>query len=305
VLFQVVRRVKLVNMEHHLKLRCFLFTVIAIAGILSCGQRDPYAAETSWVKRKALDLTYASESERQKLDLYYPEAGSGPFPVIAAIHGGAFKHGHKGDVQLEPVLQAVKRGYVVASINYRLSSEAQWPAAVDDVKAAIAWLKANASAHQLNPNKIAVWGSSAGGYLASMAGTSDDPQVQAVVSWFAPVSFQTIRDQLKDAEALQFTEGFLSEFMGQPIHEIPEKVNRANPETYMTIDDPPFLIQHGNADNVIPVQQSMAFADKLKATIGVDKVTLDIIEGAAHGDPVFIQEENIARILDWLDGVLR
>lgn len=138
------------------------------------GGKKPQNAETSWIKTKYLDLAYASESPAQKLDIYLPNEGVGPFPVIISIHGGAFKFGDKADGQLTPMLEGLKHGYAVVGVNYRLSGEALYPAQINDIKAAIRFLRANASEYNLDKEKFATWGGSAGGNLAAMAGTSGD-----------------------------------------------------------------------------------------------------------------------------------
>ena len=100
-------------------------------------------ANTDYIKRKWIDIAYANQSQAQKLDIYLPDEGDGPYPVILSIHGGAFKSGDKGDGQVNAMLEGLKRGYAVVSINYRLSGEAIWPAQIQDVKAAIRWIRAN------------------------------------------------------------------------------------------------------------------------------------------------------------------
>ena len=130
------------------------------------------AADTAHIERKMFDLAYATLSPAQTLDIYWPAEGNGPFPVIVAIHGGAFMGGDKRDEQLTPMLEGLKRGYVVASINYRLSGEASFPALVHDVKAAIRWLRSQAATLLVDPQRMAAWGGSAGGYLSLMAGVS-------------------------------------------------------------------------------------------------------------------------------------
>src|SRR5512136_1476982 len=162
-------------------------------------QFTPPPADTSHIKRKFLDVSYAPLSPTQKLDIYLPDEDEGPFPVIMAFHGGAFMGCDKADMQVMPMLEGLKRGYAVVAINYRLSGEAKFPALVHDAKAAIRWIRANAAHYHLDPKRIAAWGGSAGGYLASMLGTSagvpeledlrmgnpDHPShVQAVVSWY-------------------------------------------------------------------------------------------------------------------------
>jgi acetyl esterase/lipase len=176
-------------------------------------QDVPPPANTDRVKRRFLDIPYATLSDAQKLDIYLPDEGSGPFPVIVSIHGGAFMGCDKADTQVLPVLEGLKRGYAVVAVNYRLSWEAKFPAQVHDVKAAVRWIRANAQRYHLDPDKIAAWGSSAGGYLASMLGTSAGVQeleglslgnpeqpshVQAVVAWFGPTDFLKMDEQLAE-----------------------------------------------------------------------------------------------------------
>ena len=170
-------------------------------------------ADTEHVKRRCLDVRYADLSESQKLDIYLPDDGSGPFPVIVAIHGGAFMGCDKADVQVLPMLEALKRNYAVVSINYRLSWEAIFPALIHDAKAAVRWIRANALEFQFDPKKIASWGGSAGGYQSLMLGVTeglpefedlslgnaDQPSnVQAVVDWFGPTDFLKMDEQLAE-----------------------------------------------------------------------------------------------------------
>lgn len=106
-------------------------------------------ANTTDVRRKLLDLPYASASSAQMLDIYLPDNGQGPFPLILQIHGGAFVEGDKRDSQLSPVLPALDRGYAIVAMNYRLSGEAHFPAAIEDVKAALRWVRAHATTYRL------------------------------------------------------------------------------------------------------------------------------------------------------------
>jgi acetyl esterase/lipase len=136
--------------------------------------QKPAGSENDRISRRWMDLPYAATSGAQRLDLYLPAEGKGPFPVILSIHGGAFLGGDKGDRQVIPMLEGLERGYAVVSINYRLSGEAIWPAQIHDCKAAVRWVRANAKQYRLDPDKIATWGGSAGGHLSAMVGTSGD-----------------------------------------------------------------------------------------------------------------------------------
>ncbi len=290
------------------------------------GQR-PAATDTSWVTKKFIDLPYASVSKTQKLDLYIPNEGSGPFPLIIEIHGGGFVMGSKSE-SITPMLAGVKRGYALASVNYRLSGEALWPAQINDVKAAIMFLRTNAAKYQLDPARFATWGGSAGGSLSALAAVSGgvkeltDPKlgnftvsdkVQAAVDWFGPIWFSTM-----DAEfAALGTSGVMgatnaptsaeSKYLGKTIGtpEAQPLVVAASPRTYISADDPPTLIQHGTKDRNIPITQSIDFAAALAAAIGKDKVYYETIEGAGHGGSQFETAANIAKVLDFLDKHLK
>ncbi len=266
------------------------------------------------------NATYANVSAAEKMDIYLPNS-IGPYPVIIVIHGGAFKVGDKKGQELRSIKQpALNRGYAIVSINYRLSSEAKFPAQINDVKAAIRYIRANSYQYNINPNKIAVYGSSAGGYLAALAGTSGDviePQdpnlgnsnvsdkVQAVIDLYGPINFSTMDEQFKESGINGKTHNSSSSpeslLMGQNIASIPDQVAKANPETYISKDDPAFFIQHGSADKLVPYQQSIDFANKLKSVIGNEKVYTEIIQGAGHIDPQFTTNDNIKKILDFLD----
>jgi acetyl esterase/lipase len=283
---------------------------------------------TDHIKRKFIDVPYAALSPAQKLDIYLPEDGTGPYSVILSIHGGAFMGGDKSDAQVTPALEGLKRGYAVVAVNYRLSWEAVFPALVQDTKAAVRWVRANARKYHFDPKRIAAWGGSAGGYLSTMLGTSvdiseledlslgnpDQPcNVQAVVAWYGPTNFLKMDEQLAESGMLP-PPGFRhseanspeSLLLGQLITEIPDKVKAANPETYINNDVPPFLLQHGVRDPVVPVQQSIELAAKLKRVPDKDRVVeLDLIDGAEHADPKFETPENVKRVLDFLDEYLK
>ena len=290
-------------------------------------QEAPPPANTAHIRRKFVDLPYAQLSPAQRLDIYLPDEGPGPFSVIMAIHGGAFMGGDKADMQVLPILEGLKRSYAVVAINYRLSWEAKFPALVQDAKAAVRWVRGNAQRYMFNPNYIAAWGGSAGGYLATMLGTSagipdledlsmGNPEqpcnVQAVVAWFGPTNFLKMDEQLAangllPPPGLRHVEPNSPEslLLGQTITEIPETVKAANPETYIRHNGPAFLLQHGTKDPVVPVQQSIEFAQKLKRVLGEDKVTLELLEGAEHADPQFESLQNVERVLSFLDEHLK
>lgn len=275
------------------------------------------------IKRKWLDVAYATQSDAQKLDIYLPETGEGPFPVILSIHGGAFKMGDKRDFQLRPMLEGLKRGYAVVGINYRLSGEALFPANIYDVKAAVRFVKANADQFKLNPNKMVAWGGSAGGYLSTLLATSgpfaledlsmgnekEDCKIQAVVDWFGPTDFLKMDEQLKEANLGPQDHNDAgspeSLVLGAQITTIPEKVKEANPITYITKDVPPFFIQHGSIDNIVPNGQSKLLYEALIKAGHEHQTVLEYIKGASHGGPQFETKENLEKVFQFIDTYLK
>jgi acetyl esterase/lipase len=225
------------------------------------------------------------------------------------------------------MLEGLERGYAVVAINYRLSWQAKFPALVQDGKAAIRWLRANATRYGFDPHRIVAWGGSAGGYLSSMLGTTtgipeledltmgnpDQPcNVQAVVVWFGPTDFLKMDEQLAESRFQLDPEQLHSSshspeslLLGQTITEIPEIVEKANPETYIRPGAPPFYLQHGAKDCVVPVQQSINFAEKLSHILGEDRVILELLQDAGHADPRFESPENVKKVLDFLDKQLK
>jgi acetyl esterase/lipase len=284
-------------------------------------------AFTHYLKRRYLNINYVSRSLSQVLDIYLPDDGDGPFPVILSIHGGAFMGGDKADIQVMPALEGLKRGYAVVSLNYRLSWEAPFPALVQDVKAVVRWVRANASWFYFDPERIAAWGGSAGGYLSTMLGVSagiheledlslgnpDQPcNVQAVVDWFGPTNFlkmdaQLIENGLPPMKGTEHSgeDSPESWLIGGKITDLPEIVKSANPETYICENAAPFLIQHGTRDDTVPVQQSIELAQKIKDCCGDDRVILEVFDGFEHGDRRFESPVNVRRVLDFIDQQLK
>ena len=238
------------------------------------------------------DLAYVPDGhERQKLDLYIPDEGEN-LPLIIWIHGGAWRGGNKTHYVPKAYLTA---GYAGASINYRLSQHAIFPAQIEDVKAAVRWLRANAETYRLDPNRFAAWGSSAGGHLVAMLGTAGNviefevgenlevsSKVQAVVDYYGPTDFlQMDAHRLPDGLVHDAPDSPESKLVGGPIQEHKDRVAKANPITYVSKDDPPFLIIHGDQDKLVPYHQSVLLKDALEAVEA--RVTFYKVEGGGHG----------------------
>ena len=294
--------------------------------------RDPIhdsGINTYGVKKKWLDIPYANISPTEKLDIYLPNKGKGPFPVIVAIHGGAFMFGDKQSGQVNDEMAGLTRGYAVVSVNYRLSGEAQFPSAIYDVKAAIRFIKAHAAEYNLNPNKIAAWGNSAGANLVALMGTSagiktledlsmgnaeQTSNVQAVVDFYGPINFLTMdveheasgmAAKVPDIQKHSPADSAESRYMGAQITTIPEKVKLASPVTYISAKAVPFFIEHGTMDPVVPFQQAVDFAAALENVIGKEKVVFVRLEGAGHGTKEFSTPENLIRVFNFLDKYLK
>lgn len=265
------------------------------------------------------DLAYASVSDAQKLDLYLPE-GSGPFPLVMMVHGGGFMFGDKADgAGLTGVDQLLAAGYAVASINYRLSGEAQYPAQIHDAKAAVRFLRANAAQYNLDSDNFGAWGASAGGNLVALLGTTcgvtelegadlgnadQSSCVQAVVDWFGPIDFLKMDEQFAGTSCPQTHDAAdspESKLVGAPIQTVPDLVKTTNPMNYIDDQDAPFIIQHGSADCNIPPVQGQNLADALAAAIGADNATYTLIDGAGHGGTQFETQENLQLVIEFLN----
>lgn len=194
---------------------------------------------------------------------------------------------------------------------------------VQDVKAALRWIPANTQRYHLPSDKIAAWGGSSSANLAAMLGTSagvaeledlslgnpDQPgHIQAAVAWFGPTDLPKMDQQLTE-RGMAPTPGTEhnganspeSLLLGEQLTKISERVNAANPETYISPVTRPFLLQHGTADLVVPVQTSIDFAAKLRQVLGEDQVNLALLEDAEHVDERFEMPENVSRVLDFPD----
>jgi acetyl esterase/lipase len=236
------------------------------------------------------DIVYSQSG--MKLDIYKPAEITGLLPVIVYIHGGGWMMGDKeGKTGRKPPTEIVEEGYILVSIDYRLSHEATFPAQIHDCKAAIRWLRAHAEEYSIDPERIGARGGSAGGHLAALLGTSagicdlegdgGNPQyssaVQAVCDFFGPTDLIRMSEMKGELNK----ESPESKVIGGPLLENADKVAQANPITHITTDSPPFLIVHGANDAVVPPDQSQILYDALvKADVETE---LHIIPEAGHG----------------------
>lgn len=259
----------------------------------------------------ARDVVYGKGSAALTLDIIHPKE-RGAFPVIVFIHGGGWQSGDKAQ-PMRQLLPFATNGYVCVSINYRLTGEAPFPAQIEDCKCAIRFLRAHAKVYGIDSTRIGVWGSSAGGHLVALLGTAGDvkgfegaggweqqsSRVQAVADFFGPSDIYSMGDSPSalDHNAPDSPEAKL---IGGAIKENKAKADAASPITYVSKDDPPFLIIHGDKDMTVPMQQSVVLEAALKKA-GVD-VTLIIMPGEGHG---FKSREPNEAVMRFFDRVLR
>jgi len=291
---------------------CALIVILSLIGT-SC---VPTLGDQSSRGRVERDIVYGVvDGVALKMDLYYPKTMISSAPVAVYVHGGGWTRGDKASgAGLPEVQELVNRGYLVAAINYRLAPRYKFPAQIEDVKYAIRYLRANAQKYEADPNRIGAWGGSAGGHLVALLGVTDakagfdgsggyldqSSRVQAVVDMFGPADLTKL--------SAGATPRLLQIIFG-PTDRNDEIFKRASPVTYVSIDDPPFLILHGELDELVPANQSQILHEKLKAT-GVPSA-LVLVKNAGHGfspagGPISPSRQEITQMVaDFFDRHLR
>jgi len=289
---------------------------LLLAGVMCLSLAYASAAKKS--KRNELpegvsvlrDLEYKAPFARPLgLDLYRPEKFEGRLPVVVWVHGGGWKNGSKEGC---PAKWLAQRGFAVASISYRLTHDAQWPAQIDDCRSAVRWLRKNARRYRLDPDHIGAWGSSAGGHLVAIMGTIDaqkgeavSSRVQAVCDWFGPTDLLTMPPNNVSAtrtiEQVRKSNG--AKLLGATVRDIPEKAKEASGLYHVSSDDPPFLVMHGDEDTGVPIRQSERFVAALKKA--KVPVTYHVVKGAGHGGKLFKTDEVNAMIVKFFNATLK
>jgi acetyl esterase/lipase len=279
-----------------------LFLVLSLPGPLAAQVTAPYAVDLH------PNLEYANVGGHSlRLDLYLPKGATQPVPLIIWIHGGGWSTGSKSDCRVVPL---VPTGFAVASIDYRMSQEAIFPAQIYDCKAAVRWLRANAATYHLDPTKFGAGGDSAGGHLVALLGTTAHPdllegnegnpgvssEVQAVVDLFGPTDLAVIAPGYSDSR-----DNAVAHLLGGPVDEKMDLARQASPVTYVNARSAPFYIANGDADTVVPVAQSVELNAALQKA-GVPS-TLHIVPGGGHEfNDDAVNHEAIAFLTQYLMG---
>ena len=266
-------------------------TLVA-AGVVAAATAPAHAAQT--ITNVAYAPAEPSGSRGHLLDLYIPD-GNGPFPLVLWSTGSAWSSDDGKSGASAIAQQLNPRGIAVAGVSVRSASQAKFPAQVHDIKSATRFLRSNAAQYRLNPNQFASMGDSSGGWVAAMAAVSNgnaylegtvgttgvSSDVQAGVDFFGPTDFARLKEQdpggFIDHDSPSAPEGQL---LGCATPTCPDKVRHANPLTYVDAQDPPMLLLHGQADNVVPHAQTVIFYDALKAAC-VDTQFFSV-PGAGH-----------------------
>ncbi|SHI06434.1 Acetyl esterase/lipase [Sporobacter termitidis DSM 10068] len=264
------------------------------------GSMEKPILDVSEIRRKFLEIPYANASPSQRLDIYLPPEGDGPFPAIIFVHGGAFILGDKRDDQFLQAIGGIGRGYAVVSVEYRLAFEAKYPAAIFDVKAAIRFLRANAQAYKLDAGRFGLCGDSAGGHYAVMTAATQgnsvfedfslgngtySSAVQAIASRFGPYDFilESRMAREEPPKADPYFPDIEMHLLGAHSEDIGGLAHFTNPLNFITSDLPPIFLEHGTDDVIVPVIHSRQMEERVRAVCGAGHAELVIREGYNHG----------------------
>ncbi len=283
--------------------RWMAYLVVAVACVLLI---RPLAQ--AQVAQQHKDVVYATvDGKKLGLDIYMPAGVQTP-PLLVWVHGGAWRSGTKEGVPMV----FVEHGIATASLDFRLSTEARFPAAVHDIKAAIRFLRANASEYRYRTDRIAISGTSSGGHLAALVGVTnghaalegtvgDHPDqssdVQAIVSYYGASNLTTILAQ-STPHGLNVREPALKLLLGALPESAKELAELASPVFHVDRSDPPLLLVHGDQDPQMPINQAHELEGAYKQ-LGLD-VSLDVVHGAAHGGNAFFSGDHLTRALEFL-----
>lgn len=312
-------------------LSCALTLIVACGS--SAGSVAPLAPETPQtpaapgaIVRTRENVPYATIHGAQRLDLYLPASGAGPYPLVVWVHGGGWQGGTR-QLSVNAFQRSLTaRGYAVATVGYRLSDVAIWPAQIEDVKAAVRLLRANAVEFRLDPQRFAAWGSSAGGHLVAMLGVTDaasgfdnaalgngsvSSRVQAVVDWYGPSDLLRMDSDAgshgcapgaQRHDAAGSPESLL---LGVRPSLDSLRARNASPLFHVSEGDAPMLIVHGQQDCTVSWKQSERLAERLRAVNGDANVELVVYPTDGHGGGTFGTAGSVDAVAAFLTRALR
>lgn len=285
----------------------------------------PTVFDPSPIRRKFLDVPYGTLPE-QKVDLYLPDEGDGPFPLIIYVHGGGWTMGSKREGALPCIIDAIEFGYAVMSVDYRLAPGVSFPEFLFDVKTAVRWARANAAEYKLDPDRFGMVGDSAGGHLTLMVGfTAGHPEyegeqygwpgvssaVQAIIDMYGPSILDADKDEfLRESGVPAMSFGAPGGKVAPSVFDTsftPDKrmLRFISPITYVHRGIPPTMIQQGERDPIVPRQHSTILAEKIAALCGPDRVDLRLYPERTHSDGAFMGRENCLEVLPFFDKYLK
>ena len=287
----------------------------------------PTVFDPSPIRRKYLDVQYGSLPQ-QLVDVYLPDEGDGPFPLIIYVHGGGWSMGNKREGALPCIIDAIKSGYAVISVDYRLAPGVKFPEFLFDVKTAVRWARANAKEYRFDPDRFGMVGDSAGGHLTLMVGfTAGHPEyegeqygwpgvssaVQAIIDMYGPSILDADRDAfLKEAGVPALSlgappsgDGAPASGMGAAFTSDMNMLRLISPIQYVHKDIPPTMIQQGMRDPIVPLQNSTLLAKRIEEVCGKDRVDLRLYPERTHSDGAFMGTENCMEVLPFFDKYLK
>lgn len=270
------------------------------------------------ISRKFIGVSYG-EAKNQKMNIYLPENGFGPFPVIFFLHGGGWQSGSRSDTQVKPFLHGINRGYAVISCDYRLIPEVYYPENLYDVKAALNFIGMHGSEYMLDTSRLVIAGASAGAHLALMAAftqglpafspapTSDLPVIRAVIEQFGPTDFASENAQYEQSGYARMYppaplgQGTADRLLNADTSHNPALLNFLSPICNVHKDIPPVLILHGRFDPMVPYQQAVTLYDRICQVCGNDRAKLIISDDCTHADTKYESEPYTSEIFAFIE----
>lgn len=268
--------------------------------------------KVDWIPRKTLDISYGTQSELQKLDIYLPAREAKTYPILVNVHGGGFTVCDKRDFHLYPTLFALERGYAVVAVNYRLSPAVRYPEHIHDVLLALEWIGHEGQKHYLDTNNVFLWGTSAGGNIVLQIGCKnglaprhDDCVIRGVAALCPAINAVQLGGYgswITRLMGLYLKRTMLKAALGsaRPPQEL---LDQMNVYRYLNGGIAPVYLQHGTKDPAIPYKAAEQLAVRLRQLLSEKDFVLDILQGAGHagGGPDYFQPENIMPIFDFFD----